>query len=112
MPNNCIFCKIAENQSPATVEYKDKKITIFQDINPKAPVHLLIIPNKHIETFNEFSEEDSELLTHMMFKAREVAEMKGIAKDGYRLQMNVEKGGGQVVFHVHLHLLGGKQLES
>jgi histidine triad (HIT) family protein len=108
MDTTCIFCKIAHNEAPATVEYKDEKITIFHDIYPKAPVHLLVIPNKHIRSLNDLSTEDNEVLAHMLQKTAEIASMKGFAKEGYKVLMNVEKGGGQVVFHLHLHVMAGE----
>ena len=107
MNTTCIFCKIAQNEVPATVEYKDEEITIFHDINPKAPIHLLVIPNKHIRSLNDILAEDGGVLAHMLQKTREVAVMKGFAKDGYKVVCNVEKGGGQVVFHLHLHVMSG-----
>ncbi len=103
----CIFCNIAQNESPATVEYKDDLITIFRDIYPKAPFHLLVIPNIHIRSLNDCTEEHGPLLAHIFAKIQEVTKMLGIAQDGYKVICNTEKGGGQLVFHLHFHILSG-----
>lgn len=104
----CIFCQIAEKKAPATIIYEDEHVVAFDDLHPKAPHHKLIIPRKHISTLNDASIDDKELLAHMLLAAQKIAKQLGIADDGYRVLMNVNKGGGQVVFHIHLHLLGGR----
>lgn len=108
--DECIFCKIAQKQSPAELEYEDDEIVTFPDINPKAPVHLLIVPKKHISSITELTEADAPLVGKMILVAKQLAVEKGISEDGYRLVMNAGKHSGQVVDHIHLHLLGGKIL--
>jgi len=108
MEDNCIFCAIAKKESPATLEYEDEEIVAFWDVNPKAKVHILIVPKKHISSITELQEGVDELLIgKMVMVAKKLAEKKGIAEDGYRLVFNAGKHSGQVVEHVHLHLMGG-----
>lgn len=109
---DCVFCKIAQKKTPAKIEYEDKEIVAFPDINPKAPVHLLIIPIKHIPTTREIKKEDAELMGKMIIVAKNLAQEKGIAESGYRLIFNTGRNSGQVVDHLHLHLLGGQQLQG
>lgn len=110
--NNCIFCKIINRKIPADIVYEDDDIVAFNDINPKAPVHILIIPKKHIESVDDLTPEDEKLVGKMIYTAQRIAREKGINKDGYRLVFNVRSHGGQVVEHIHLHLLGGQKLGS
>lgn len=105
---DCIFCKIAKKELPATIIYEDDDIIAFDDIHPKAPFHKLIIPRQHIPTLNDVKAKDMNVLSKMMQTAQELAKNLGIAEEGYRVLMNVNHGGGQVVFHIHLHLLGGR----
>jgi histidine triad (HIT) family protein len=107
---NCIFCSIAQKQSPAEIEYEDEDIVSFPDINPKAKVHILIIPKKHIESVTVLKKEDGALIGKMVLVAKKIAEDKGISNDGYRLVFNAGRLGGQVVDHIHLHLMGGGPL--
>ncbi len=107
---DCIFCKIANKEIPSTVVYEDEKILIFEDLEPQAPVHLLIVPKKHIESLNDMTEEDIELFGHIMHKAAFIAKEKGLTK-GYRVVNNCGVDGGQTVGHVHYHLLGGRELQ-
>jgi histidine triad (HIT) family protein len=107
---DCLFCKIANGEIPAKIIYKDSNVVAFEDINPQAPHHLLIIPAKHISTLNELTAEDNELIGHMVQTAMKLAKQLNIADDGYRIVMNCNKGAGQTVFHIHLHLLGGRQM--
>ncbi|MGM0436988.1 MAG: histidine triad nucleotide-binding protein [Bacillota bacterium] len=109
--SECLFCKIASGKTDTEIEYEDEKIVVFEDINPKAPVHLLIVPKKHIPTLNDLKMEDKELVGHIYQVAAALAEKKGIEADGYRLVSNCNEDGGQTVFHVHFHLLGGRQLQ-
>lgn len=102
--------KIIRREIPATIEYEDDELIAIKDINPVAPVHILIIPKKFIPTVNEATEADAALLGKMILTAKHIAAEKGIAEDGYRLVMNVGNNGGQTVFHIHLHLIGGKKL--
>jgi len=107
---DCIFCKIAAGEIPAKLLYEDELVVAFDDINPQAPHHKLIIPRKHIATLNEVLPEDNEILGHMVHAAQQLAQDLGIAKTGYRFLMNCNRDAGQTVFHVHAHLLGGKKL--
>lgn len=107
---DCLFCKIANGQIPAKVVYRDDHLVAFEDINPQAPVHLLIIPQKHIATLNDTHDEDCEVLGRMVQAASKLAKQLNIADDGYRIVNNCNRGAGQTVFHIHLHLLGGRAL--
>jgi histidine triad (HIT) family protein len=107
---DCLFCKIAKGEIPAKVLYKDDLVMAFEDINPQAPHHIVLIPTKHIATLNDLHQEDSELLGHMVQSAARLAKQLGIADEGYRVVMNCNAGAGQSVFHIHAHLLGGRRL--
>ena len=107
---DCIFCKIIAGQIPSDVVYTDNKVIAFRDINPLAPVHLLIIPREHITTLNDISEQETMLMGHMLQVARQLAKQHGIATKGYRVVINCGPQGGQVVQHLHMHLLGGREL--
>ena len=110
MSQDCIFCKIAAGEIGGSPLYKDEQVTAFRDINPQAPVHVLIIPNKHIVSLNEATEEDQALLGYLVLVAAKLAQQEGIAAGGYRLVANTGPDGGQSVFHLHWHLLGGRRL--
>jgi histidine triad (HIT) family protein len=105
-----IFSKIIAKEIPAEIVYQDDRVTAFKDINPAAPVHILIIPNYEIPTVDDVTPEDEAVLGHLFIVARQVARDLGIAEDGYRLIINCRGDGGQEVFHLHMHLLGGKKL--
>jgi histidine triad (HIT) family protein len=105
-----IFTKIINREIPANIVYEDSEIIAFNDISPKAPIHILIVPKKPIPTVNEAIEEDAELLGKIILVASKIAKEKGIAERGYRLVMNCNEEGGQSVFHIHCHLIGGKRL--
>lgn len=107
---DCLFCKITKGEIPAKVLYKDDLVMAFEDINPQAPHHIVLIPTKHIATLNDLHQEDSELLGHMVQSAARLAKQLGIADEGYRVVMNCNAGAGQSVFHIHAHLLGGRRL--
>ena len=107
---DCLFCKIAQKTMASHIEYEDESVMIFHDITPQAPVHLLVIPKQHITTINEVSEADQLLIGKMHYAAKNAAERQGIAEDGYRLVFNVNPQGGQAVYHIHLHVLGGRQM--
>ncbi len=108
---DCIFCKIAKHEQPADIIWENSQLIVFKDANPKAPVHLLIVPKKHISSVNHLVEqEDKELVSEMIFTAKKIAQEQKIAEKGYRLVFNVGKEGGQLVDHIHLHVLGGAQL--
>ncbi|HEV8337075.1 MAG TPA: histidine triad nucleotide-binding protein [Candidatus Polarisedimenticolia bacterium] len=105
---DCLFCKIARKEIPADVLYEDRLVLAFSDINPQAPVHVLIIPKAHHETLNDVSAEEQQLLGHMVLVATKMAGEKGLKEKGYRLVANCLASAGQSVFHVHIHLLGGR----
>ena len=105
---NCIFCKIINKEIPSDLVYEDDKTLAFKDINPQAPVHVLIIPKKHISDLNCAEESDGAVFAHMLLVARGIAKKLGIAESGYRVVLNVGPNAGQVVFHIHIHLLGGR----
>ena len=109
-PQQCIFCQVAAHESPAQIEYEDADVMGFWDVNPKAPVHVLVIPKKHITSVLELEDQDVTLVGKMVLAAKKVAEKKKISENGYRLVINVGRHSGQIVEHIHLHLLGGKQL--
>lgn len=107
---DCLFCKIIKGEIPATIIYQDELVIAFNDINPQAPEHKLIIPRKHIATLNDLSTEDNALIGHIANTAKQLASTLGIADQGYRLLFNCNAGAGQTVFHIHAHLLGGRQM--
>jgi len=105
-----IFNKIIDKEIPVDIVYEDELCLAFKDIDPKAPVHILIIPKKEIPSMNDVSENDKELLGHLFVKASQIAKDLGISETGYRLVANTNKEGGQEVYHLHVHLLGGRQM--
>jgi histidine triad (HIT) family protein len=107
---DCIFCKIIKGEIPAQIVYQDEKIIAFNDRHPRAPIHQLIVPKKHIATLNDLTESETLLVGNMLQTARLLAAKANIAQSGYRTVFNCNKGGGQEVFHLHLHLLGGRTL--
>ncbi len=107
MDEHCTFCKIIGGEKSADFLYQDESLVVFKDIRPHAPVHLLIVPREHIRSLNDLKEKDKDIIFKMILKAKEMAKENSIAESGYRLVFNVERGGGQVIFHLHLHLLGG-----
>jgi histidine triad (HIT) family protein len=107
MGKDCIFCQIARGQTETELLYQSDTLVVFKDINPHAPVHLLLVPKKHIRSVNDITEADQEILAELIMVAKEMASEHGVARSGYKLLYNVEKGGGQFVFHLHLHLIGG-----
>ena len=109
---DCIFCKIISGQIPSDVVYTDDKMIAFKDISPIAPVHLLIIPREHIASLNDVTELHTALLGHMVRVAKQLAQREGIATKGYRVVINTGPQGGQVVQHLHMHLLGGRELDG
>ena len=109
---DCIFCKIIAGEIPTEILYQDEEIIAFRDIKPLAPVHLLIVPRKHVPSLNEMKEGDAALVGRMVAVASKLAQDEGIAEKGYRLAMNCGKEGGQLVPHLHMHLLGGRQLSD
>lgn len=106
----CIFCRILAGEIPSDQVYQDEQVTAFRDINPAAPTHILIIPNRHIATVNDLAETDQQLAGHMILVAQKIAKEQGIAASGYRLIINNGPDGGQEIYHLHLHLLGGQRM--
>lgn len=107
---DCIFCKIAAGEIPAAKLYDDGEVLAFRDINPEAPVHLLVIPRRHIATLNDLTEADAALIGRLYLAAKRLAAESGVADSGYRTVINCNRDAGQIVFHVHLHLLAGREL--
>ena len=107
---DCIFCKIANKEIPSTIVYEDDEIIAFRDVNPEAPVHILVIPRKHIGSLNAATAEDERLLGKILLTIRQIAEEQGIAEEGYRVVNNCGELGGQTVQHLHFHLLGGREM--
>ncbi len=103
----CLFCQIINKEIPADIMYEDEKFVVFKDIKPKAPIHLLIVPKKHILSVQHLEIEDKELIGELFLLAKKIAQEKGIAGKGYKLVFCVGKGGGQTIEHIHLHLLAG-----
>lgn len=112
MKPDCLFCKIAARQLPSDVVYEDDHVLAFNDISPQAPTHVLIIPKQHIATVNDVADADAGVFSALVLCARRIAIDLGIAAPGYRLLFNCNAAGGQTVFHLHLHLLGGRQLKG
>ena len=108
--DDCLFCKIASGEIPADIVYQDDLVVAFRDLNPQAPTHVLVIPRKHIATLNDLEPEDELILGRMQGAAREIARQEGFADMGYRTVINCNEAGGQTVFHIHLHLLGGRAM--
>jgi histidine triad (HIT) family protein len=108
--DNCLFCKILDGEIPAELIYESETAVAFRDINPQAPTHALVIPRKHISTINDIEQDDQAIIGSLYTAAREIAATDGIADDGYRAVMNCNEGAGQSVFHIHLHVLGGRQM--
>jgi len=107
---NCIFCDIVNKRIPATIVYEDNRVVAFRDINPQAPVHLLIVPKKHIATIMDLTTEDKDLIGEIHLVAQKLASQESIAQCGFRLVENCNADAGQAVFHIHFHLLGGRKL--
>lgn len=110
MSEDCLFCKLISGEIPATEVYRDDDIFAFEDINPIAPTHILVIPIKHLSDIKSANEDDQELLGKMLLIANQIATEKGLAEDGFRYVINTGKNGGQTVYHLHLHIIGGRNL--
>ncbi len=110
MSSSCIFCRIVRGEAPAQMVYQDELVSAFRDIRPVAPVHVLVVPNKHIAAITEVTEEDQAILGRMLLVARRVAEKEGIAQSGFRLIVNNGPDANQIVYHLHLHVIGGHRL--
>jgi len=108
--SDCIFCRIAAGEIPADIVYEDDLVVGFRDLSPQAPTHVLLIPRKHIATLNDLAPEDDAIIARLYTAAVQVAAREGLAERGYRTLINCNADGGQTVFHVHLHLMGGRQM--
>lgn len=108
--NDCLFCKIAAGEIPSDIVFESESLVAFRDVNPKAPMHILIIPKRHIATINALEDGDQTMVGELFLAAARIAADEGFADDGYRVVMNCNAAAGQTVFHIHLHLLGGRQL--
>ncbi len=107
---SCLFCKISLGEIPSTILFEDEHVIAFRDIHPQAPIHCLVIPRRHIATINDLQPQDTELVGHMIQVGKNVARQEGLSENGYRLVFNVNEHGGQEVYHIHLHLLGGRKM--
>jgi len=110
MSGDCLFCRIASGDQPASIVYENDDVVAFEDISPQAPTHLLVIPRDHLESTNELSRDDAELAGRIIIACKEIAESMGFAADGYRVVINCGSDGGQVVQHLHAHVLAGRSL--
>lgn len=108
--DNCIFCKIINREIPSKIIYEDERVIAFNDINPAAPIHILVVPKKHIETLLDVSDADSSLITHIYKVINKIAKENDFAKNGFRVITNCGKDSGQEVMHIHFHILAGKNL--
>lgn len=107
---DCVFCKIVDKEISSDVIYEDSDVMVFKDAHPKTPIHLLVIPKKHIDSVIGIGPDDIELMGRLIYRAKEIAALQGLSERGYKLVFNCGPEGGQVVYHIHLHLLGGKNL--
>lgn len=110
MREDCLFCKILAGDIPADIVHETDSVLAFRDINPQAPTHVVIIPRRHIATINDLQPDDGEIIGKLYLAAKEIAEVEKLSEPGYRVVMNCNEGAGQSVFHIHLHLLGGRRL--
>ena len=108
--SDCLFCKIIRRDIPAALVYEDDRVVAFNDINPQAPTHVLIVPKRHIATLSDLSAADDQLLGEIVRRAAAIAQARGIAPGGFRTVFNTNRDAGQTVFHIHLHLLGGRSM--
>jgi histidine triad (HIT) family protein len=108
--SDCLFCKIADHTIPSKIVFENDQVVAFEDINPQAPTHILVVPRKHVPTLNDVSPDDQNLLGTVLMAAVQIANDRKIGSSGYRLVWNTNRGAGQSVFHIHLHLLGGRTM--
>ena len=111
-PSNCLFCRIVAGELPSTRVYEDEELVAFRDIQPAAPVHVLVVPREHVPTTDDLEPAHAGLVGRMVLAAARIAREEGLADAGYRLVLNCREDGGQVVFHLHLHILGGRRLST
>ena len=111
MSDSCIFCRIVSNEAKATIVYRDEQVTAFRDKHPVAPTHILIVPNKHIDSVGTLEPEDEQIIGHIFTVARKLADEEGISNGGFRMITNTGANGGQSVFHLHVHLIGGQRMK-
>ena len=109
MPD-CLFCKIIKHEIPASIVYEDDRVLAFNDINPQGPTHVLVVPTRHIATLNDLTTDDEQIVGEVVRRAAAIAAERGIAAGGYRTVFNTNRDAGQTVFHIHLHLIGGRSL--
>lgn len=110
MTSSCVFCRIVAAETSAEIVFRDEQVTAFRDIHPVAPTHILLVPNRHIESVGTLEAEDEPLIGHLFTVARKLAQDEGISRGGYRLITNTGVNGGQTVFHLHVHLIGGQRM--
>lgn len=108
--NDCLFCKICDGEIPCEKVYENDEVIAFHDVNPQAPVHILIIPKKHIATVNDIEPDEAAIVGDLYLAARQIAATEGVAEEGYRLVMNCNARAGQTVFHIHLHMIAGRDM--
>ncbi len=107
MEKDCLFCQIASGETNTEFLYQNENLVVFKDIHPQAPVHLLIVPKKHSRSVNDLTDADREIVAELIMVAKKMATESGVSKSGYKVFINVERGGGQLIFHLHMHLIGG-----
>ena len=107
---DCLFCKIVKGEIPATLVYQDDRLVAFNDINPQAPTHVLVVPRRHIATLNDLTADDDQIVGEMVRRAGAIAKERGLSAGGYRTVFNTNRDAGQTVFHIHLHMLGGRAM--
>jgi len=110
MAIDCLFCKISNREIPASIVYEDARVLAFDDINPQAPTHVLVVPRRHLVSLNEMSVEDDQLVGELVRRAAAIAKERGLSAGGFRTVINTNRDAGQTVFHIHVHLLGGRQM--
>ena len=108
--NDCLFCRIIHREIPGSIVYEDQRVLAFNDINPQAPTHVLVVPKRHIPSLNELSVEDDQIVGELARRAAAIAKERGVSAGGFRLVFNTNRDAGQTVFHIHLHLLGGRSM--
>jgi histidine triad (HIT) family protein len=108
---DCLFCKIVGREVPASIVYEDDRVIAFNDIKPQAPTHVLVVPKRHIESLNELQQDDDEIVGELIRRAAAIAKEQGVSADGFRTVFNTNRDGGQTVFHIHVHLLGGRRMQ-